>query len=86
MISKDGRNGSISIHQDADMYIAKLKKSEDLDFNLPSERRLWIQLIKGEVTVNGEKIQTGDAVSTQDVATATIKASEDSEMIIFELA
>lgn len=86
VISRDGKNGSISIHQDADMYIAKLKKSEDLDFNLPSERRLWIQLIKGEVTVNGEKIQTGDAVSTQDVATATIKASEDSEMIIFELA
>lgn len=85
VISKDGKSGSISIHQDADMYIAKLKKSEDLDFDLPVTRRLWIQIVKGEVSINGEKLQVGDAASTQDIDKVSIKASEESEMIIFEL-
>ncbi|WII72617.1 pirin family protein [Bdellovibrio sp. 22V] len=85
VISKDGKDGSISIHQDADMYISRLKKSETLDFKLEAPRRLWLQLVKGSVEVNGEKLETGDAVAATDIGTAKIVANDDSEMILFEL-
>lgn len=85
VISKDGVNGSIDINQDANVYISRLKKSEDLDFKVPAGRKLWLQLVKGSVQVNGEAIQTGDAIAATDISTAAITASEDSEMILFDL-
>jgi redox-sensitive bicupin YhaK (pirin superfamily) len=85
VISPDGKDGTIGIHQDADMYISRLKKSETLDFNIGDERRMWLQVVKGGVEVNGEKLEIGDAIAATDVATANIKANEDSEMILFKL-
>lgn len=85
VISPDGKDGSISIHQDADMYISKLKQADTLDFQIGDDRRMWLQLVKGEIEVNGEKLSTGDAIAATDVATASIKALADSEMILFKL-
>lgn len=85
VISTDGRDGTIGIHQDADMYISRLKKSEELEFEIGDDRRMWLQVVKGNVEVNGEKLATGDAIAATDVATANIKASDDSEMILFKL-
>lgn len=85
VISKDGRDGSIRINQDANMYISRLKKSESLDYKLSKGRKLWIQLVKGSVIINELEIETGDAIATTDTGTLKIKASEESEMIIFDL-
>lgn len=85
VISPDGQGGSINIHQDADMYISRLKKSETLDFQIRDGRRMWLQLVKGDVEVNGERISTGDAIAATDLATASITALADAEMILFEL-
>ena len=85
VISKDGRDGSISIHQDANIYISRLKKSEGLSFKSPPGRRLWIQLIKGAADINGEKIEAGDAIAAEKIQSTEISATEDSEMILFDL-
>jgi len=85
VISPDGADGSISIHQNANMYISRLKKSDSLDFEVKSDRKLWIQLVKGSVRVNDQEISTGDAVAASDIGNAKITASEDSEMILFDL-
>lgn len=85
VISPDGKDGSIGINQNADMFISRLKQGEELDFNLPSERRMWLQLVKGSVNVNGEDLKAGDAIAAEDIGTAKIKASEESEMILFQL-
>ncbi|OYZ11263.1 MAG: quercetin 2,3-dioxygenase [Bdellovibrio sp. 28-41-41] len=85
VISKDGRDGSISINQDANMYISRLKKSEALDYKLNKGRKLWIQLIKGTVKVNDNEIETGDAIAAIDIGTVKIEVKDDSEMIIFDL-
>ncbi|MBK9322648.1 MAG: pirin family protein [Bdellovibrionaceae bacterium] len=85
VISKEGRDGSISLHQDADIYISRLKKSEGLSFKISPGRRLWIQLIKGAVDINGEKIEAGDAFAAEQILTAEISSTEDSEMILFDL-
>lgn len=85
VISPDGRNGSISIHQDANMFISRLKKADQLDFKVAENRKLWLQLVKGSITVNGETLTVGDAVAAKDIDAAKITASEDSEMILFDL-
>ncbi len=63
VISQDGREGSLQIKQDADLYISRLPKSETLDFKIRQQRGVWIQVLKGKLTVNGQEISSGDAVS-----------------------
>lgn len=85
VVSKDGRNGSISMNQDANVYVSRLKAGESFNLELPEYRRLWVQLIKGSVEVNGQKIEAGDAASAVDITSADFKSTADSEMILFDL-
>jgi quercetin 2,3-dioxygenase len=86
VISKDGREGSIEIKQDADMYIARAKKNEDIVFDVRPGRGVWIQVVKGTVVINDQTLQAGDAVSTETHQSLKIFGQEDSELIIFDLA
>lgn len=86
VISQDGKDGSISINQDADMFISRLKKSEELDYKIRPGRGLWVQVVKGSLYIGDQKISAGDAVSTQDEAELNFKANEDSEIILFDLS
>lgn len=85
VISKDGKDGSISINQDENMYISRLKKTESIDFTVKENRKIWIQLVNGIVSVNGQKIETGDAIAAANIANTKIEANDNSEMIIFDL-
>ncbi|MGE3609497.1 MAG: pirin family protein [Bacteriovoracaceae bacterium] len=85
VVSKDGSNGTISIKQDADMYISKLKTSEDLVFKIRPGRGVWIQVINGKLDINDSIIQKGDALSAINEETLKIQALENSEFILFDL-
>lgn len=85
VISQDGKDGSISINQDADMYISRLKAGDDLDFKLRETRGAWIQVVKGDLTVNGKSVKTGDALSFENEEVIQFKASVDSEFLLFDL-
>lgn len=85
VISNDGRDGSISIKQDADMFISRLKFGEELTYEIRAERGVWAQVVKGKLIVGDQEIKAGDAVSAQDEKDLTFKASEDSEIILFDL-
>ena len=84
-LSGDGRDGSIRIQQDANIYAARIDGRETIEFTSKSERRGWIQIVKGTVLVNGESLGAGDAAafSGQDV---TINQGKDAEIILFDLA
>lgn len=86
VVSNDGRDGSISIRQNADMYVSRLKAGDEIDFNVRKGRGVWIQVIKGNLTVGDKVLDTGDAYSTQDAQSLNISASQDSEIILFDLA
>lgn len=85
VISQDGREGSISINQDAEMYISRLKLGEELDYNLRAGRGLWIQVVKGHIEVNDALLKAGDAISFQEMQSLKLRASEASEIILFDL-
>lgn len=85
VISSDGREGSATIHQDADIYRVRLEKDASTEHEVRSGRGAWFQLINGTVNVNGTVLQPGDAVSTDDTGTLTLTASADAEGILFDL-
>lgn len=84
--SGDGRDGSLLIGQDADMYISRLKAGEKVTLEVKPGRGVWAQVIKGNLAIQDLKISAGDAVNTTDPQTLLFKASEDSEIILFDLA
>lgn len=86
VISQDGRDGSISINQDTDMYISRLKKDEDFEFKLRANRGAWLQVVQGKMNVNGQDISSGDAVSFENAELLKIKAKDKTEIILFDLA
>ena len=68
------------------MFISRLKKDEDFDYIIRPERGLWLQVVKGHIETAGNTLKSGDALSTLDEPLIKIKAIEDSEIILFDLA
>ena len=83
--SKTGRGGSIAIHQDADLWLAKLGTGEKVTHELASERHAWIHVAEGEVTINGKKLCSGDASAVDYAAVLELFASKPSQVLLFDL-
>ena len=85
MTSKTGRDGSIAIHQDADLYLAKLDPGETVSHTLGSDRHAWLHVAEGEVTVNGTTLSTGDAVAVSNESKLALAANKSSQVLLFDL-
>jgi quercetin 2,3-dioxygenase len=83
--SKTGRDGSISIHQDAEMFLAKLNQGDTVGHALKPQRHAWVQVAEGEVTLNGELLKSGDAAALSEEALFEIKATQASQVLVFDL-
>ncbi len=83
--SKFGRDGSISINQDADLFLGKLKTGESTRRTLAPTRHAWLQLIEGEIDVNGTKLRSGDAVAVSETSSLAISAIKPSDFLLFDL-
>lgn len=85
VISETGRAGSISIKQDADMYISRLKTDDHIEFNVRSGRGAWVQLVSGEILVNDHKIKAGDSIAVDEAGVLKFTATQASEFLLFDL-
>lgn len=83
--SKLGRNGSITINQDVDMYVAKTQDVGEKIINTYKHRLFWVQVIKGEVTIDDTKLTTGDGAGISEVETLKLTWGKDAEFIVFDL-
>jgi quercetin 2,3-dioxygenase len=84
--SPDGRDGSILIHQDVEVYDALLARGERVTRPLATGRRSWVQVVRGTVEVNGQAASAGDGVAIADEPALTITAGADgSEFLVFDL-
>jgi quercetin 2,3-dioxygenase len=85
--SPDGRDGSIVIHQDAEIYDALLSRDHGVSRDLKAGRKSWIQVVRGAVEVNGKAAAAGDGVAVEDEAVVSIAArADDSHVLVFDLA
>ena len=83
--SKTGREASIAIHQDVDLWLAKLGAGENVTHELASQRHAWIHVAVGEVMINGEKLSSGDAAAVDGALSLELLASKPSQVLLFDL-
>ena len=84
--SKDGRNGTLQIGQDAEIWVGRLGESESVVHSLSPARAVWVQLISGRLVVNGEEIGAGDAVAISSEDEVRLHASQPAHFLLFDLA
>lgn len=84
--SDDARDGSVLIHQDAALYIAKLDPGDTISYSLKPGRASWVQVARGAITLNATKLAVGDGAAIEDESELTLKADEPSEVLLFDLA
>ncbi|CAG4888435.1 pirin family protein [Paraburkholderia saeva] len=83
--SPDGRDGSVTIHSDASIHAGLFDGAERADFTVPAGRRVYVQVARGGVTVNGEALTAGDAAMLADVDTVTLEKGNQAEVLLFDL-
>jgi redox-sensitive bicupin YhaK (pirin superfamily) len=84
--SRDGRDGSVTIHQDAAMYVTSLDAGKTATHERARGRHGWLQVARGAVTLNGEPLQTGDGAAVSDESELTVSATDPAEVVLFDLA
>jgi len=85
VISTDGRDGSATIHQDADIYRIRLKPGQTVTHELRPGRGTWLQIAEGVLSFNGVALMSGDGASIEEPGTLTLTAAEQTEAILFDL-
>jgi redox-sensitive bicupin YhaK (pirin superfamily) len=83
--SPDGRDGSLTVHQDALVYLAKLETGESVRHELRPGRSAWLQVLRGEVDVEGRRLSAGDGAAMSAEAGVGIRATEPAEIMLFDL-
>lgn len=83
--SNDGRNGSISLNQDVDMYITLLEGPDAVTHTLAANRKAWLHVAKGQVSLNGEELHAGDGAAI-DGGDIELSKGTGAEVIIFDMA
>lgn len=86
LASPDGSGGSVTLRQDARIWLARLKENQSTSFDLPSLRGAYAHVVKGEVTLDGTTLKDGDAAHWSESGPATFAAAKDSEIMLFDLA
>ncbi len=84
--SRDGRDGSVTIHQDVDLYASILETGNQVVLNGIQDRRVFIQVISGALDINGESLAAGDGAKVRGADKVDIKATKDAEFLLFNLA
>lgn len=86
VVSPKGRDGSLSIHQDVNVYASLLDRDVMVEHPLGAERGAWVQVVSGALKVNGQPIDLGDGAAVQETDRVEIVAREPSEFILFDMA
>ena len=87
--SHDGRDGSTRINQDASVYASLLDSGKTLDLDLQAGRHAWVQLVGGELEVNGTRLDKGDGAAISDeskLTLASVGGNGAAEFLLFDLA
>jgi quercetin 2,3-dioxygenase len=89
--SRDGRDGSVTIHQDVNLYLATLSQGDRLTHEILDNRVAWLQVTKGEVSLNDLVLQAGDGAAIADETQITIEYAapqngSEAEILLFDLA
>ena len=86
LVSPDGREGSVKIRQDNELYATVLGPGELVEHRLKAERHAYVQVARGSVTLNGKKLEVGDGAAVSGEKALELTGVEDAEVLVFDLA
>lgn len=84
VVSREGRDGSVSVNQDINLYAGRFDAGEQAE--TPPVRHAWLQMARGEAKVNGQRLSAGDAAAFEPGEPIEVVGIEASEMLLFDLA
>jgi quercetin 2,3-dioxygenase len=84
--SPDGRDGSVTVHQDVSLYATLLAGGETARHDVRPGRHAWIHVARGDVELNGTKLAAGDAASVSEPGALELVGKSDAEVLVFDLA
>ncbi len=84
--SRDGRDGSITIHQDVDLYASVLEAGNQVSLDLRPDRKVFVQVVEGDITVNGQQLAAGDGAQIEDERALQISAVTEAEFLVFDMS
>jgi redox-sensitive bicupin YhaK (pirin superfamily) len=84
--SPDGVEGSLTIRQDARLWIGRLGAGQILNYSLTPGRHAWVQVTRGQVTVDGTALRAGDGLAISDESGLQVQSAEGGEVLLFDLA
>ena len=84
--SKDGRDGSVTIHQDVDLYATLLGHGDEVTHDLRPGRHVWVQVARGQARLNGVLLKEGDGAAVRDETALTLDSETGAEVLVFDLA
>jgi hypothetical protein len=83
--SQDGREGSVTVHRNADLYASLLAPGDAVSHPLAANRLAYLHVVRGAVRVNGVRLETGDAAKIEAERALNVAAEVDSEVLLFDL-
>ena len=84
--SRDGQDGSVTVHQDVRLYAGTLEAGQEYTYRLGDDRHAWVQVIRGEVLLNETALTAGDGTAVSKETMLHLRASETAELLLFDLA
>jgi redox-sensitive bicupin YhaK (pirin superfamily) len=86
VLSSDGSDGSVRVHQDARLYVSHLGAADTVVYDVEPGRHAWLQIASGAITLNGQPLMAGDGAALSDERRLEIGADTGSEILLFDLA
>ena len=83
--SSNATDGSVRINQDAKLFVSLLAPGDEVSHDLADKRYAWVQVAKGEVELNGKRLNQGDGAAISDEKNLTIKGTKEAEVLLFDL-
>jgi redox-sensitive bicupin YhaK (pirin superfamily) len=85
VLSPDESQGSLKVYQDMKLWRWALAKGQHETYDNGDNRKIWIQVVRGEVSINGKTASASDGVAIWDEAEFTLEAAQDSEILLFDM-
>jgi redox-sensitive bicupin YhaK (pirin superfamily) len=83
--SKDGRDGSVTVHQKVDLYASILQPNTEMEHIIADSHKVFVQIVSGVVTINGHSASAGDGVQISDENKLIISGDEEAEFLVFDM-
>ena len=83
--SRDGRDGSVKMHQDAAMYLGRISAQNSVAYSPAESRHSWVQVARGSIAINGIALEAGDGASISNETRLDLRAIKDAEVLVFDL-